>query len=205
MKLYSTAIGPNPRIIRMALAVKDMDIETHEIDMLKMENRREDFLKINPAGQLPCLVTDDGRLIAETTAMIEYIEEIKPDPVLVGDTATERGETRMWMRRADYMVIIPMANGYRHAEGAEFFAGRIPIHGDIAPPSKAMAKEGLTWFDAQLVSREFLCGARFSYADIVFYCLVSFFARVGQPLDAYPHVVAYLERVAAYNDLGQVK
>ncbi len=205
MKLYTAPRAPNPRAIDWALHLKKIEVERVEIDLLEGENRGDEFLKINPAGQLPALVTDEG-LITEITAMIEYFEELKPDPVLVGATAQERAETRMWARRADIMVILPMANGFRHGKAVPFFTGRIPIYEDISAPSQSMANDGLAWFNTQLADgRDFLCGKRFSYADIVFVAFVAYFAKVAHPIDDYPHVIAYIERVLAYEGLGEIK
>ena len=107
MKLYTSPIGPSPHIARILFALKDIDPQIVEVDMLGLENRQDDYLRINPAGQLPCLVTDDGVTIAELSAIAEYLDEIKPDPVLTGETAAERGMTRMRMRQCDFLIFAP--------------------------------------------------------------------------------------------------
>lgn len=206
MKLYTSPTGPNPRAMRMIVGFKEMDIETTDVDMMAADNRKPEFLKINPAGQLPCLELDDGTVIAEVAAIAEYLEELKPDPVLCGADAVARAQTRMWMRRADYMVIAPMAHGFRHGEGKKFFAPRFPIHEDISAPSKAMGREGLAWFDAQLKGRQYLCGDRISYADMIFFSAVDFFAGLGQPLDeALGNLGAYMKRLADDPRVGGVE
>jgi glutathione S-transferase len=143
MKIYTSSVGPNPEALRHILAIKQLDIETVEIDIVAGENRAEAFLKINPAGQVPCLQLDDGSIIAEVAAIAEYFEEIKPDPVLGGRTASARAHTRMRMRQLDYLVLAPMMAGYRHAEGKAFFSGRMLLIDDYGPASKQVALEGL--------------------------------------------------------------
>ena len=69
MKIYTSSVGPNPEALRHILAIKQLDIETVEIDIVAGENRAEAFLKINPAGQVPCLQLDDGSIIAEVAAI----------------------------------------------------------------------------------------------------------------------------------------
>ena len=86
MKLY-TGIGPNPRVVRMFLAEKGVSIPLETVDLLGGENRRGSHLERNPAGQLPSLELDDGRHLAEITAICEYLEEKYPNPPLIGATA----------------------------------------------------------------------------------------------------------------------
>src|SRR5689334_16616042 len=88
-RLYDS-FGMNPRIVRFYLAEKGIDVPRQEVDILGAENRRADYLERNPAGQLPTLELSDGTFIAETAAIIEYLEELHPEPPLIGSTAKER-------------------------------------------------------------------------------------------------------------------
>ncbi len=204
MKLFTSKFGPNPEALRKILAMKGLDIETEEIDMMGGQNRSAEFLKINPAGQLPCLLLDDGSVVAEVAAIAEYIEEVKPDPVLSGSTASQRAETRMRMRQLDYLVLGPMMAGYRHAEGKDFFAGRMLLLDDYGAPSKKIAEEGLKWLNDLLADKTYICGERLTYVDFAVYSLVGFLAKVSQPIDpAYTHLTAYLERLSQHERLGQ--
>ena len=100
MKLF-TSIGPNPRVVRMFMAEKGIEIPLESVDLMGGENRREPYTGRNPAGQIPCLELDDGRHLAEVTAICEYLEELHPTPPRIGATPEERAETRMWVRRID--------------------------------------------------------------------------------------------------------
>ncbi len=120
MKLYSS-MGPNPRLVRLFMAEKGLNIETVPVDLLAGENRKEPFLNKNPAGQLPALELDDGTVISETVAICEYLEELQPQPALIGNSAQERAETRMWTRRIDLKICEPLGSGFRCAEGARLF------------------------------------------------------------------------------------
>ncbi len=94
MKLYNS-IGPNPHVVRMFAAEKGVDLELEEVDLMGGENRQENFLKLNPSGQLPCLEADDGSRIAEITAICEYLDEVGSGPSLIGETPEARANTRM--------------------------------------------------------------------------------------------------------------
>ena len=123
MKLYNS-MGPNPHIVRMFAAELDMPLELVEIDLRAGENRQPEYLARNPAGQLPALELDSGEIIAEVTAICEYLDELSP-MTLLGDTPAERAQTRMWTRRLDLLICEPMLNGFRYAEGLPIFQDRM--------------------------------------------------------------------------------
>ena len=103
MKFYDS-VGPNPRIVRMFMAEKGIEMPKQAIDLRKGENREAEHLKRNPHGQMPALELDDGSYLSEITAICEYLEEKKPSPPMIGSTPEERAECRMWTRRVDLNI-----------------------------------------------------------------------------------------------------
>ncbi len=196
MKLYDS-IGPNPRIVRMFIAEKGLDIPKQMVDLRGGENRQDVHLKRNPHGQMPTLELDDGSYLSEITAICEYLEERQPSPPLIGATPEERAECRMWTRRVDLNICEPLANGYRFGEGLTFFEKRIPVAAEASPGLKKIAANRLQWLNEQLADdRDYLCGKRFTLADILLYCFLDFGAKVGQPLDpANANIAAWFARV----------
>ncbi|BAL24607.1 glutathione S-transferase family protein [Azoarcus sp. KH32C] len=181
MKLYSS-IGPNPRMVRMFIAEKGLDLPMTRVDIIAGENRREPFLSINPAGEIPVLEFDDGTALAETTAICEYLEERHPEPPLIGATPEARARTRMWWRRVDLKVVQPMTQGFRGAEGLQLFESRTHCLPVAADDLKATAREGLSWLEGQLGERPFIAGETLSVADILLFSFIEFGALVGQGL-----------------------
>jgi glutathione S-transferase len=182
MKLYDS-IGPNPHMVRMFAAEKGFTFkDVVKIDIMKGENRQAPFLAKNPAGGMPAVELEDGRVIAETIAICELIEETKPTPVLIGANAADRAETRMWVRRVEWKIIQPMTDGFRFAEGLPLFKTRMYTAPEAAPGLKAIAQEGYKWLDAQLAGRDTIVPGRFSLADVALFALASFGATVGQPI-----------------------
>jgi glutathione S-transferase len=197
MKLYSS-IGPNPRMVRMFLHEKGIEIPLEPVDLMGGENRRAPYAAKNPAGQLPALELDSGAVIAEITAICEYLEDIEPEPRLIGATPEERAETRMWTRRVDLNIVEPLANGFRFAEGAALFKDRIHIIPQAADDLKAIAQEKLAWLDGLMEGKQFLAGDRFSMADVLLFSFLDFGKAVGQTLDpAQGNMNAWFARVAA--------
>ena len=113
MKLLNS-FGPNPRAVRMAMIEKGIEMPTEEHDLMAAENRGEAYTKKNPGGQMPSLELDDGTVIAETTAICEYLDEIHPDKPLIGVNPLERANTRQWIRRVELAVTEHMYNGFRY-------------------------------------------------------------------------------------------
>ncbi len=182
MKFYNS-IGPNPRVVRMFMAEKNIEIPMVEVDLLKGENRKQPYLSKNPHGQMPALELDDGSTVCEITAICEYLEDTHPDPPLIGTTPLQKAETRMWTRRIDLNICEPLANGFRFSQGLPLFKDRIVTVPEAAEGLKKIARDRLKWLDAQMADREFICGKHFTLADILLYVFLDFGAQVGQPLD----------------------
>jgi glutathione S-transferase len=184
VKLYNS-IGPNPRTVRMFLAEKGIELLRIEIDILRGENRREPYLSKNPSGQCPALELEDGTILAEITPICEYLEETQPGPKLIGATAEERAETRMWVRRIDLRILEPMANGFRYSEGLRMFKDRIRCIPQAAADLKQIAQDNLTWLDGLMAGKPYICGARLTLADIMLFAFIDFASGVGQPLNSH--------------------
>ena len=182
MKLYNS-IGPNPHVVRMFISELGIDIETIEVDLMSGENRQEDHLARNPSGQMPALELDNGNYLAEITVICEYLDEINGYSDLIGKTPEARAETKMWVRRIDLQIIEPLTNGFRYSEGYELFKDRLHLIPEASGDLKAIAQERLTWLDSQLEGKDYICGDRFTLADIMLYCFLNFGSTVGQVLN----------------------
>ncbi len=183
--LFYDSIGPNPKVVRVFMAERGISgIPTETIDIRGGECRRESFLSRNPSGQCPALALDNGMVLAEITAICEYLDEVGPAGLtLIGKTPEERAETRMWMRRIDLNILEPMANGFRFAEGLKMFQDRLHCIPQAADDLKATAQEKLTWLDGLMGGKQYICGDRLTLADILLFVFVDFFAGIKQPLN----------------------
>jgi glutathione S-transferase len=197
MRVYD-AFGPNPRALRMFLLEKQLELPTQSLDLLGGENRAEAYTAKNPGGQVPALELDDGRVLGETVAIFEYLEERQPKPALIGTTPEERAETRMWQRRIELGITEHLYNGFRFAEGLELFKPRMRVLPEAAEGLKATVRDKLAWLDRLLAGKKYIAGDRFTIADIILFAALEFGGSVGQPLDpALENVAAWKERVAS--------
>ena len=90
MKLYDFPFAPNPRRLRVYLAETGIEIPRVTVDLRAGEQRAAEFLAKNPHGSLPVLELDDGTLLSESEAIIEYLEELNPEPAMIGSTRSGR-------------------------------------------------------------------------------------------------------------------
>lgn len=195
MKLLNS-FGPNPRLVRMFMAEKGIDIPSEELDLLAGDNRAAPYLKKNPGGQMPALELDDGTVVAETVTICEFLEEGQPQPALIGATALERANTRMWCRRVELNITEHMYNGFRFAEGLDLFRNRLFCMPEAADGFKGKARAGREWLNGLIAGRDYIAGDQFTLADIILYCCMDFCRGVGQPLDTdLPNLAAWFERV----------
>lgn len=89
--LYHLWLSPFCQAVRIALAEKDIEVT------LRAENvweRRDEFLAMNPAGDVPVLAEADGPAISGSAVIVEYLEDLKPEPTLIGTDPLTRAETR---------------------------------------------------------------------------------------------------------------
>ena len=172
MKLYDSAMAPNPRRVRIFLAEKGVIVPTVQVDIAKAENRQPPYLAKNPLGGVPILELDDGTVIAESVAICRYFEEVQPEPPLFGRDAKDRAVVEMWQRRIELEVALPIMQTFRNTHA--FFKGRIPQVPEYGEVCRKGAESRLRWMDEELAGRPFVAGERFTIADITLLVGVDF-------------------------------
>lgn len=179
MKFYNS-IGPNPHTVRMFAAEKGVALPLQEVDVLNAEHRRAPYDAKNPMMQTPMLETDDGQAISEITAICEYLEELHPTPALIGSTPGERAETRMWCRRIDLNIIEGRSRAFRATGARAFYIDKIKLLSEPAAEElKLLVEDRILWLDKQMAGKTYICGERYTLADIMFYCFMNFGAPAG--------------------------
>lgn len=199
MKLYN-AIGPNPQVVRMFAAEKGLALDLVPVDLMAGENRRPPYTEtVNKFGQLPALEASEGAILSEVVAICEYLEETQPEPPLIGATALERAETRMWVRRIDLNINEPLALAFKSLEGRRMFESRMELVSETAAADLyAIFNRNLGWLDGQMGENEWVCGNRFTLADITLYANLGLLPMIGRkPPEAAAWLPGFVERVKA--------
>ena len=196
MKLYSS-VGPNPRIVRMFMAERGIELPTEDVDIVGGENLAAEFRALNPSAQSPCLQLDDGMVLAEVTVICGFLDEITEGASLVGETPQQRAETRMWNRRFDARILEPMTLAFRSAEGLPLFENRYRVIPHAADDLKKTVQDSWAWLEPLLAGKTYICGERFTLADIQLFCFADFGKMIGQGIPAeLPELQAWFARIA---------
>ena len=104
----------------------------------------------------------------------------------------------MWVRRLDLNIIEPLANGFRYAEGLKLFQNRIHVIPRAADDLKQIAQEWLGRLDGMMAGKAYICGARFTLADIFLFGFLEFGDGVGQKLNRErTNLAAWFDRIKA--------
>jgi glutathione S-transferase len=172
MKIYDSKTAPNPRRVRIFVAEKGLQIPYEEVDLVKAVNRGEEFRKKNPSGGVPVLELDDGTCISETVAICRYLEELHPNPPLMGVDAKDRAIVEMWQRRMELELLLPIANAFRLRH--DFFKGKIRQLPEYAEVEKQNAEDRLVRLNNELANHKFIAGERYTIADITALCAIDF-------------------------------
>ncbi|MCT2558787.1 glutathione S-transferase family protein [Tsuneonella sp. YG55] len=202
--LFYDSFGMNPRMVRFYLDEKNLKPDRISVDIFGLENRKEPYLGKNPSGQTPLLELDDGFCLSETAAICEYLEELNPDPPLIGSTPRERAETRMWWRRVEINICLPLVYGFYFDEGYEIFKDRTHCPRDAAKGMKERAQKGMEWLDPLLDGRTWIAGDRFTMADICLYVYIDAVRDVNQPMpEGCDNLSGWFHRVQARPAAGK--
>jgi glutathione S-transferase len=197
MKLYGAPMpAPNPRRVRIFLAEKGIDLAETPIDMRKREHKSPEHRARNSLGQVPTLELDDGTMISETVAICRYFEEIHPSPRLFGETAVEKAMVDMWVRRIEFVAMMPVGNFWRHAH--PYTAALLTQFKDFGEANKEPYANAQRWLDRELADQPFIAGEAYTMADICALSTVDFATWIGLPLDpAHTNLGAWHARVSA--------
>lgn len=185
MKFYDTAGFPNPRRVRIALAEKGATdkVETIQVDLLSGEHRTPKFCAMNPDASVPFIELDDGTVISQCTAIIEYLDgEFGGEP-LTGRTAKERAVIHMMNHRAAAGLMDAGATYFHHATPGLGPNLETYQNEEWGLKQKELAQKTMRYLDSVLVDQPFIAGERFSMADITAIAGVDFaeFAQIEIP------------------------
>ena len=168
MTIYDWHTGPYPARVRIALGELGLQSQVRfvSIDLWKGEHKTPAFLAKNYSGTLPVLELDDGTLIAECTAITQYLDALNGKPVLTGTTPLQEGVIHMMSKRAEIELL--------DAVGVYFHQATPGLGPDVelyqnepwGLRERDKAIRGMRYFDGVLQHRAFIAGDTFSMADI---------------------------------------
>jgi glutathione S-transferase len=200
MLLYVFPVAPNPTRVRLYLAEKQaagapIEIEQRNVNLREGQQRSPEHLARNPFGRLPVLELADGTHLTESLVIIQYLEELHPDPPLIGSDPLARARVRELERIAELGVLIPIAR-ILHATRSPL---GLPANPEVAAYFRAVLPAALEVLDARLSDgRPFVAGARPTIADCTLAAALQF-ARFGS-VEIDPRFQALARWDRAYRD-----
>jgi glutathione S-transferase len=187
MKLYYApgACSLSPHIVAREAGIA-IDLEKVDLGAHKTAGG-EDFMKVNPKGYVPALRLDDGSVLTEGPAIVQYLADRKPASKLAPAAGTiDRYRLQEWLAFI----------------GTELHKNFGPLFNPTNPEAvkeaaKANIAKRLGYLNEQLAKRQFLLGDTFTAADAYAFTIINWTNFVGIDLKAYPNVAAYSARIGA--------
>ena len=187
MKLYYTpgacSLSPHIALLEAGLPY---DLVKVDLRAKKLENG-DDFLKVNPKGQVPVLALDSGELVTEGPVIVQMIADKASDKNLApARDSTDRYKLLEWLNFITtelHKNFGPMFSPVLADEAKAFFKDRV------------MGK--FRYVESQLAGREYLMGSQFTVADGYLFTMLSWADRLKFDLSDMPNLLAYKARVGA--------
>jgi glutathione S-transferase len=187
MKLYyaTGACSLGPRIVAHELG---FELEYQKVDIKKHQtDNGRDYWHINPKGYVPALVTDDGYLLTEGVAIMQYLA----DQTFSGDLSVERGTTPFYMLQ-EWLTFIS-------TEVHKMFSPWL-FHPEYGAEAQRVATqkihERFEMIDAHLEGKQYLIDDKFSLADIYLFTIVRWAGLFNIELASYRNLSSFLERIS---------
>jgi glutathione S-transferase len=204
MQLYFFPIAPNPTKVRLYLAEKAEGgcailLEEVVVNLIAGEQKSDAHFARNPFGKLPVLELEDGSFIRESLSIIQYLEDLYPEPPLIGADPRERARVRDLERVAEQGVLASVAR-IVHATDSPLGLASNPAVADFF---RELLPPNLAFLEAALVEGgPFIAGERPTIADCTLAAALQFGRfRKLEFLDDYEHLgrwdAFYRERPAA--------
>jgi glutathione S-transferase len=188
MLLYNSPVSGNCYKVRLICAHLGIALEKVDLDVVDRSNRPEVIGDLNPALRVPTVVLDDGRPLAESNAIIDYLAEgteyLPSDPY-------ERAQALAWQFFEQYEIEPNLAV-------ARFYKLFDLEPSEETTESKTLGgTKALQALERGLTGKQFLVGERYTVADISLYGYTHVAGEGGFSLEPFPAIRAWLERVAA--------
>lgn len=188
MKIYGDSISGNCLKVKWTADFLGLTYDWIETDILKGESRTPAYLALNPAGQVPLMVLDDGRPLAQSNAIILHLAE---GSALIPTDGYDRARMLEWMFWEQYSHEPYVAVARFHMK----YLGK-PAQ-DLEPRLVERGAAALQRLEDGLADGPFLVGGAVSLADVALVAYTRVAHEGGFSLDVYPRVKSWVARVEA--------
>jgi glutathione S-transferase len=187
IRLHTTLLSGHGHRVKLFLTLLDLPFEVIELNMAAGDNRRPEYLKLNPFGQVPT-IEDGGTVLFDSNAILVYLAKRYGDPSWLPEDALGAAAVQRWLSLAAGQI----AYGPCAARLVTVFGA--PLNLDTA---QKIAHKLFDVLDAELASKPFAAGDHVSIADIAAHTYIAHAPEGGVSLEPYPNIRAWLRRVEA--------
>lgn len=191
--LYHVWLHPFSRKVRLALAEKKLEFD---LQVEKIWERRTAFLAMNPAGDVPVLVEEDGTILSNSQVICEYLEEVYPEVNLLGADPIQRAETRRLVGWFDVKFNREVTDNLVGEKLMKRFLKLGEPHGPSIRAGHANIHYHLDYIGFLTEKRTWLAGEKFTLADIAAAAHLSAIDYIGDvPWEEHHHARDWYSRV----------
>jgi glutathione S-transferase len=195
LTLYDYLPSQNAWKVRLLLAHLQRPYRTRLVSIFEGEGRTEAFRAISPTGTVPAIELDDGRVLAESNAILMYLAERTP---YLPDDAFARAKVWQWLCFEQERVESQIG-ALRHW----MMTGKLPRRpAALVELKRAAGRNTLQILDRELAVRDFIAGDRYGIADIALFAYTSRAEEAGFDLQPHPRLRAWIARVEAQPGFG---
>jgi glutathione S-transferase len=185
MKLYDLELSGNCYRVRLLLSLLDLKHELVTVNLMKGEQREAWYLEINPRGQVPTL-DDDGRVVWDSMAILVYLARKYGGDKWLPVDAGEMAEVMQWLA--------VMENETLYGLGKARLICKFKFPGTLED-AQLLGRKGLGVLEQRLAAHQWLALDRLTIADIGCFPYVALSSEGEIPLDAYPSVRGWIDRI----------
>ncbi|MEH6645867.1 glutathione S-transferase family protein [Sulfitobacter sp.] len=200
MNLYYTngTISIAPAI---ALLEAGLEHRLTKIDFASADQTKPEYLSINPKGRVPALVLDDGAILTETGALLDYIAALAPEAKLIPASP----ETAAHMHSVMYYLASTMHVAHAHKMRGNRWADKPESHADMAAKATETMTACAAYVEAECLRGDYVCGADFTIADAYLFVVCNWLAGDGVSVSDFPKITAFMARTDSRDSIRTLR
>ena len=190
-RLYDFQTSGNGYKVRLMLNLLNLPFQYTEVNILEGKSHTPEFLAINPNGRIPVLITPEGETLIESNAILCYLAENTP---FMPQDRLERARVMQWLFYEQYSHEPFIATSRFWL----FCSGTPEKFTDKVAEKREGGLKALALMDSHLAGKTYMAAETYTIADIALYAYTHVAHEGGFPLDDYPNIQKWLDRIAAH-------
>ncbi|WP_298859637.1 glutathione S-transferase N-terminal domain-containing protein [uncultured Sulfitobacter sp.] len=185
----------------IALIESGLDHDLARIDFAQATQTKPEYLAINPKGRVPALVLEDGSVLTETGALLDYIATLAPNAKLVPGKAEDAAH----MRSVMYYLASTMHVAHAHKMRGSRWSDKPESHADMAAKVPETMTACAGYVEAECLRGDYVCGADFAIVDAYLFVVCNWLAGDGVIVSDFPKITAFMARMERRDSVKAVR